>query len=364
MDMFCGALIGEPLKMTVEIAQCFLSIAREWDIPSLTDLCLKFFERISYGDELLRKNDLKLLRQHLAIFATGKYLNRGCDFFNQILSSSECQLPDNTHFLDFVFKALGKFGARSSFMLSKLTYSELQEPELSALIGRLLPLSKDRVIKDIIAIAANSLAERQDRVCFADSQVQTETIGPSAPPELEPSVSRGLLKVAYRPGNELNGIFRLLNFACGGNVHSRGLVNITASSMVNVPPQSVIDFGSGPGWGSKSHLLGAWLQFDFRAKRITLSAYTLKTYNGGGYSSSHLKSWVVLGSNDPGDDVSWEVIDEQRACEFLNGDDRFHTWRVLGVKPYKTIRIKQTSESHSNSASMWLNSVEFFGTLD
>jgi hypothetical protein len=126
-------------------------------------------------------------------------------------------------------------------------------------------------------------------------------------------------------------------------------------------PQNVLDFGSGIGWGSKSHHLGAWIQFDFKEKRISLSGYTLKTYNGGGYSSSHLKSWAIVGSND--NESSWEIIDEKRCCGLLNGDDRFHTWKVRSSRAYKTIRIKQTAESHWNTASMWLNSVEFFGTL-
>jgi hypothetical protein len=352
------------MRVSLDNAHNLLSIAREWDIPSLTDLCLAFFDSIRYGAKLLRENNLRHLRQNLPIFTHERYLDRGCDFFNQVLSSSECQLPDHTHFMAFVFKALDKFGARCAFMLSKLRYAELQESELSNLIGRLLPLSKDRVIKDVIAIAANALAEKQDHDSHKETEIQTDPILPPPPLELEASISQGVLKVPFTNGNEFNGLFRLLNFASGGNSHTRGIVNISASSMVNVPPQSVIDFGSGPCWGSKSHLLGAWLQFDFKSKRVMLSAYTLKTYNGGGYSASHLKSWVVLGSNDSGDEVSWEVIDEQRASEFLNGDDRFHTWRVLGMKPYKLIRIKQTSENHSNTASMWLNTVEFFGTIE
>jgi hypothetical protein len=231
------------------------------------------------------------------------------------------------------------------------------------LIGQLGAFSGSRIFKEILTVASTYLKERQSQeVKFSNANVQTDMgVQAYTSTELIQAINRGMLVVPYRAGNELNGIFRLLNFACGGNIHARGIVNVTGSSNAWLTPQNVVDFGSGIGWGSQGHHLGAWLQFDFKEKRIMLSAYTLKTYNGGGYSSSHMKSWVVLGSND--NENSWSVIDERRCCDLLNGDDRFHTWRVMPTKPYKTIRIKQTAESHWNTASMWLNSVEFFGTL-
>jgi hypothetical protein len=152
----------------------------------------------------------------------------------------------------------------------------------------------------------------------------------------------------------LDGIISYLTKKHGGNVHDRGIVAITASSVVHPRNDAKMaadaDFSS---WFLSRDEPGQWVCWDFREMRVRPTHYSIAT--------SSLRSWLLEGS-----------VDGERWAEFDRQTDRmdfmFHSncpeW---GITPFavanplecRFIRLTQTGES----AGMRLDIVEFFGTL-
>jgi hypothetical protein len=85
---------------------------------------------------------------------------------------------------------------------------------------------------------------------------------------------------------------------CGGNVHGRGVVEITASSVfwTDYSPRNTADLGSYSFFFSQNEP-GQWIYWNFRTLRIEPTQYTIQTSNDGS-NWCHLKSWMVEGSDD------------------------------------------------------------------
>lgn len=102
-----------------------------------------------------------------------------------------------------------------------------------------------------------------------------------------------------------------------------------------------------------------WLRFDFKSRRISLTAYTMRS--GG---SSHPKSWKIMGSNDG---QEWTDLHEVVDCKTLNGPRKTETF-VLGAptEPYRMLQYVQTDNQSPRAERKYrinLKAIEFFGTL-
>jgi hypothetical protein len=133
LDGLCQAFNGGRLQVTAENVYSFLEVARQWDIPSLTALCLQYFEEVDYASQLLLEDDIRAYAKHFVIFTHEKYMSLGHGFFDQILTRDDCLLPDNTHYLNFARSAIHHFGDDSSVILSNLNITELTQSETSHL---------------------------------------------------------------------------------------------------------------------------------------------------------------------------------------------------------------------------------------
>ena len=80
---------------------------------------------------------------------------------------------------------------------------------------------------------------------------------------------------------------------------------------------------------------------------------------------SHLRSWVIEGSN--GED-NWTILDtvnENENISYLNGNCDTHLYQISNMKSesYRIIRLRQTGKSWSNSECLTLNLFELYGQL-
>jgi hypothetical protein len=166
-----------------------------------------------------------------------------------------------------------------------------------------------------------------------------------------------------------SGIFSHLTTECGGNVHEKGVVNITTSGNGKLlgdgrsNPLKVVDHGSGGAWFSEN-APNSWICFEFKRHSISLKNYTLKSspFDPGHW---HPREWVIEGSNDGS---IWEVVDRRNTQE-LNGKSIVKTFGCSGAESstfFRFIRLRQTGKScHSGIARDILSfaNIEFFGTL-
>ena len=167
---------------------------------------------------------------------------------------------------------------------------------------------------------------------------------------------------------KLDGIIAYLTLEYGGNVHDKGIVNITASSILSSErntdhyPKHAADLGTYYHYMSKNEE-NSWLCYDFKAMRVIPTSYSLKSC-GGGCGWLHLKSWIIEVSNDG---ESWIIIDRQDNHD-LNGPFLIVNFRLARIpsEGFRFFRLRQTGRNHWFWRDIFCFSVpalEIFGTL-
>ena len=78
-------------------------------------------------------------------------------------------------------------------------------------------------------------------------------------------------------------------------------------------------------------------------------------------NNDHMKTWKLMGSNDG---ESWEVIDEQKDVDELNGPLATKTFRVKNGGRFQILKLWQHEKNHRGNWNICLQHIDFFGTLD
>jgi hypothetical protein len=147
-----------------------------------------------------------------------------------------------------------------------------------------------------------------------------------------------------------------------GNVHERGVVNITCSSRARNECWQIVNYD----WNDyfyTQNLANSWIQFDFKDRLVSLTHYSLKS---GGASGYHFLEWTISGSNDGN---SWTIVDDQKT-QVLNGKYITKLFEcgdkssVSSFSPfYRYLRLTQTGKNSSKNDHLDLSNIEFFGSI-
>ena len=159
---------------------------------------------------------------------------------------------------------------------------------------------------------------------------------------------------------KFNGIIRNLTDRYGGNLHENTVVEITCSSTSNHgKPWFALNLQSEDDWWSGNAAYD-WWKCDFKARKVQLTGYTLRT-NSAGLNGSHLKNWILDGSND---NIKWVVMDERVNNSDLNGSNLSKYFAIEGnFQPFRYIRIRLSGLTHLKDNLLCLSGCEFFGNL-
>ena len=171
------------------------------------------------------------------------------------------------------------------------------------------------------------------------------------------------INIVPHENEPLNGIIEYLTVHCNGNVHEKGIVNITAENCVDetnniYKPYVVANHHDENFYWSKNQP-GNWIMFDFNTMTVALTNYTLKTYDAA-IGCHHFKSWVVEGSNNG---EEWIELDRRENNYDLNKSFATKIFQCSTVKQCRWIKIRMTGPDHAGYDSIKINAVEFFGTL-
>ena len=154
------------------------------------------------------------------------------------------------------------------------------------------------------------------------------------------------------------GILSYLSEECGGNVHLKGIVNITSSSDDRNKCHQVTDYGWNDYWRTKDEE-DSWICFDFKDKTVRLTKYSVKS--GGCH---YLHDWVIEGSNDG---CLWKGLDWHR-MECVKEYYITNTYECGGLleslfsKGFRYLRVREIGNPSLGSV-LSLSAIEFFGTL-
>jgi hypothetical protein len=169
--------------------------------------------------------------------------------------------------------------------------------------------------------------------------------------------------IPFCPQCELDGVMAFLKRSHGGNVHDKGVVNVTASSIGWSEPKNVADIGVQSVFYTTSKTSSEWVQYDFKGMRIRPSHYTLRSVYNWGVNSYHPKNWVIEVS-ETGRESDWTEIDRQTNNADLNGPDKRKSFTILrSVGAVEFIRLRMTGPNHRGSDSLTLSDWELFGEL-
>jgi hypothetical protein len=146
----------------------------------------------------------------------------------------------------------------------------------------------------------------------------------------------------------------------GGNVHEKGIVAITSSSVFeNYPQYRVTNLGDPNSARSfcSEYEANQWVQWDFIERRVIPVHYSIQAHRNT-LGSSHLKSWVIEGSMYG---LRWTELDRETNNNDLNGSLMIHSFSISKSIECRFIRLRQTGENHANND---VNSTAKPGTLD
>ena len=234
-------------------------------------------------------------------------------------------------------------------------------------------LSVDRIV-NFVEFAEQNLLERFDIEIWrrvARRLQGTPVLTSSDREKRHISTDRVVADVAgpnvftYDSAKPLNGIIAHLTRECGGNVHRKGVVEVTASSdFVGQVPENVVDLEEPSCYGS-DNAKDTWLCYDFKDKRVSLTSYTLRSRFNGSKDAHNLKSWVIEASNDG---TMWEIIDQRDDNNDLNDRNVTHNFEIQSpqtAQAFRYVRLRQTGPNHYPGTFYFVNisSFELFGTL-
>jgi hypothetical protein len=159
--------------------------------------------------------------------------------------------------------------------------------------------------------------------------------------------------------SSFSGLICHLCSECFGNVHEKGLVNITCSSSQHNNCWQLVNYDWNDYFYTKNES-NSWIQFDFKDRLVSVTHYALKS---DGHFCGHLLEWILSGSNDGN---SWTIVDS-RKTEELNGKYLTKLFecdtKSSVVQFYRYIRLTQTGKNSSGRDFLQLGNIEFFGSI-
>jgi hypothetical protein len=152
-----------------------------------------------------------------------------------------------------------------------------------------------------------------------------------APPRLEFPLKRDA---------PLSGMIFHLTNKHNGNVHKKGIINFTSSSISggkDYALENIVDFDKYTRfWSVNKHKPGEWACWDFKSMRVCPTAYTLHTM--------YLKTWIVESSMDG---AKWTLIDKQEDNrDFAGPLPKTASFSVRNSAECRFIRLTQTASNH------------------
>ena len=169
--------------------------------------------------------------------------------------------------------------------------------------------------------------------------------------------------IAYTGSNSLDGIIRHLSNACGGNVHDKGVVEITSG-----PPHSTLECNAAKNVADltvdsyfySDNSPNQFVCYNFKDKTIIPTHYSIRSHYAGNPGNHNWKSWVVETSTDGN---VWTEVDRRENNGDLNEGNVTKTFPISVQKECRMFRIRQIGPNWAGANYVIFSSLEVFGTL-
>ena len=165
----------------------------------------------------------------------------------------------------------------------------------------------------------------------------------------------------YDSSKPLDGIIAYLTRACGGNVHDRGVVEVTGSSCWDSKHQAknVVDLGDvrANSYFYSQNEPNQWICCNFKRRFVAPTHYSIRVDD-----SAYPHSWVLEVSNDG---KSWKVVDRRDNNVDLAAKYAIRNFEITAppLERFQFVRLRQTGTNDSGGNHFVVNALELFGTL-
>lgn len=165
--------------------------------------------------------------------------------------------------------------------------------------------------------------------------------------------------------DQFNGIIRKLTQECGGNVHDKGVIAVTASSedSSSLCAKRAVDFDDIQTRFRSKNESNSWLCYDFKGRKVRPTHYSIRSKP---YCPTdlHPKCWVIEGSNTGNE---WKVINTRKNIDVLCNFSVSHTFAIQQKldqnEYYRFLRIRQTGSNASGNNHFGFSALEYFGSM-
>lgn len=163
---------------------------------------------------------------------------------------------------------------------------------------------------------------------------------------------------------ELGGIFKVLSDEVNGNIHEKGIIQITSNSINNqyYLPKYAVDFRSKDYYCSHGDD-DAYICFDLISLKIQVDSYFIKSPISK--ENDFLRNWVIEVSNNK---ANWIIIDKRNNCNALNSNGAMCVFNIPQVLDgfYRYIRLRSTGLGWGIEKYQYLMSIcyiDFYGVI-
>jgi hypothetical protein len=269
------------------------------------------------------------------------------DILEEILSSQNLLLKDEDSLVEFISSLGEEFTVLYDYVVFRFLTSKGITQFLSSFS-----------IEGINSCLWNSISSRLScEICDWDLD-DKRFIGYNSECSSKRKTSAHQRKLPYIQGGGWNGILAHLSKEFGGDIHGKGIVNITSSGDHVNSCWQVADHKWNDYWCSEN-VENSWICCDFKDKSVLLRHYTLKS-NYHGYHC--FVQWQIEGSND---ENTWKSLDS-RETKDLWGKSMTKTYKCSKANSnefFRFIRMRQTGKDSSLQNFFMLSNIEFFGWL-
>jgi hypothetical protein len=222
--------------------------------------------------------------------------------------------------------------------------NDLHQREKAELASRIALIEKHVEEKIRIALEVG-LRSEADKI----SKLKADLISQSVLPE----------RFLFSTADPFEGIIAHLTRECGGNVADRGIVGITASSVLDVEgnPKYVADLTDIWHYFTSKNEANSWIEWDFKTVEIEPTHYSIRIHTEL-FIWSVLQNWILEGRNGQ---EEWRVLDERQGDSQLIGQEA--TFDIRNRMRIRMIRLRQTGPNHDGSHVLKILALELFGEL-
>ena len=328
-----------------EILEFGMNLKNKEDPLSIKNVIERLKTKLKY--KIDNYDEVNFIAKHFCEIEERQLNSLDVNTLELILSSPILRIDNEIYIFKFIDNLINERGKQFKRLLNCVHFEFLTKTEMAKFLSLIEP-------EDLSGPIWHSLCNRLLLDVMDDNSSNT--------PEISNNYQKAnrIRETLIKPDKEhpMHGVLWVLGQKCGGNVHNKGVVDITSSTTDYNEPYEVANEDWKDYWYSKEEPF-PWLCVDFKEMSFKPTNYTLRTFNcGPGYS--HIKTWVLEGSNDG---ENWTVIDSQTNCNLMNQKRATIIFNCNSDSSFHKLRLKMTGRNHHNGTYLCLSGIDFFGTL-